>query len=231
MKGQRSCREGSCFARWEGKRATHFRRYFPAKHLPGAKRRFPCRRHASLEKTSFCPRGQKLVFSCHVNPMDQFPSWWHKTVTQRSGHSFEARSSGASSHFVPLHHDPATRSRCRSEETPRPAKRPRRKAGARAKRGVSELCHVNTMDQLPNLEYKPAIQRSDCGFERRKTFAVEMNALARSSDIQRSFLSVSCEHYGSIPTLAAQTCDPAEAVTGLKRGAAEQVRDDFLCRA
>ena len=110
-------------------------------------------------------------------------------MTQRSGHSFEARSSGASSHFVPLHHDPATRSRCRSEETPRPAKRPRRKAGARAKRGVSELCHVNTTDQLPNLEYKPAIQRSDCGFERRKTFAVEMNALARSSDIQRSFLS------------------------------------------
>ena len=51
------------------------------------------------------------------------------------------------------------------------------------------MCHVNTMDQLPNLEYKPAIQRSDCGFERRKTFAVEMNALARSSDIQRSFLS------------------------------------------
>ena len=48
---------------------------------------------------------------------------------------------------------------------------------------------MNTMDQLPNLEYKPAIQRSDCGFERRKTFAVEMNALARSSDIQRSFLS------------------------------------------
>ena len=99
-----------------------------------------------------------------------------QTVTQRSGHRFEARSSGASSHFVPLHHDPATRSRCRSEETPRPAKRPRRKAGARAKRGVSELCHVNTMDQLPNLEYKPAIQRSDCGFERRKTFAVEMDA-------------------------------------------------------
>ena len=178
MKGQRSCREGSCFARWEGKRATHFRRYFPAKHLPGAKRRFPCRRHASLEKTSFCPRGQKLVFSCHVNPMDQFPSWWHKTVTQRSGHSFEARSSGASSHFVPLHHDPATRSRCRSEETPRPAKRPRRKAGARAKRGVSELCHANTMD---------------------------------------------------LPTLAAQTCDPAEAVTGLKRGAAEQVRTSYPC--
>lgn len=147
VKGQRSCREGSCFARWEGKRATHFRRYFPAKHLPGAKRRFPCRRHASLEKTSFCPRGQKLVFSCHVNPMDQFPSWWHKTVTQRSGHSFEARSSGASSHFVPLHHDPATRSRCRSEETPRPAKRPRRKAGARAKRGVSELCFRYTIDE------------------------------------------------------------------------------------
>ena len=91
------------------------------------------------------------------------------------------------------------------------------------------MCHVNTMDQLPNLEYKPAIQRSDCGFERRKTFAVEMNALARSSDIQRSFLSVSCEHYGSIPTLAAQTCDPAEAVTGLKRGAAEQVRTSYPC--
>ena len=188
-------------------------------------------RHASLKKRAFVPQDKSSFFVYHVNPMDQFPSWWHKTVTQRSGHSFEARSSGASSHFVPLHHDPATRSRCRSEETPRPAKRPRRKAGARAKRGVSELCHVNTMDQLPNLEYKPAIQRSDCGFERRKTFAVEMNALARSSDIQRSFLSVSCEHYGSIPTLAAQTCDPAEAVTGLKRGAADQVRDDFLCRA
>ena len=84
----------------------------------------------------------KALFSCHVNPMDQFSSWWHKTVTQRSGRSFEARSSGASSHFVPLHHDPATRSRCRSEETPRPAKRPRRKAGARAKRGVSELVPV-----------------------------------------------------------------------------------------
>ena len=188
-------------------------------------------RHASLEKRAFVPQDKSSFFVYHVNTSDQFPSWWHKTVPQRSGHSFEARSSGASSHFVPLHHDPATRSRCRSEETPRPAKRPRRKAGARAKRGVSELCHVNTMDQLPNLEYKPAIQRSDCGFERRKTFAVEMNALARSSDIQRSFLSVSCEHYGSIPTLAAQTCDPAEAVTGLKRGAAEQVRDDFLCRA
>ena len=86
----------------------------------------------------------------------------------------------------------------RSEETPRPAKKPRRKAGIRAKRGVSELCHVNTMDQLSDLKHKPAIQRSDCGFERRKTFAVEMNALARSSDIQRSFLSVSCEHYGSM---------------------------------
>jgi hypothetical protein len=199
----------------------------------------PSRREAPLpvpkarftRKNELLSKRTKARFSCHVNPMDQFPSWWHKTVTQRSGHSFEARSSGASSHFVPLHHDPATRSRCRSEETPRPAKRPRRKAGARAKRGVSELCHVNTMDQLPNLEYKPAIQRSDCGFERRKTFAVEMNALARSSDIQRSFLSVSCEHYGSIPTLAAQTCDPAEAVTGLKRGAAEQVRDDFSCEA
>ena len=157
----------------------------------------PSRREAPLpvpkarftRKNELLSKRTKARFSCHVNPMDQFPSWWHKTVTQRSGHSFEARSSGASSHFVPLHHDPATRSRCRSEETPRPAKRPRRKAGARAKRGVSELCHVNTMDQLPNLEYKPAIQRSDCGFERRKTFAVEMNALARSSDIQRSFLS------------------------------------------
>ena len=163
----------------------------------------PSRRAAPLPvpKTRFTRKNEllskrtKARFSCHVNPMDQFPSWWHKTVTQRSGHSFEARSSGASSHFVPLHHDPATRSRCRSEETPRPAKRPRRKAGARAKRSVSELCHANTMDQLPNLEYKPAIQRSDCGFERRKTFAVEMNALARSSDIQRSFLSVFSQHY------------------------------------
>ena len=157
---------------------------------------FPARSAASRaegtlhsKKRAFVPQDKSSFFVCHVNTMDQFSSWWHKTVTQRSGHSFEARSSGASSHFVPLHHDPATRSRCRSEETPRPAKRPRRKAGARAKRGVSELCHANTMDQLPNLEYKPAIQRSDCGFERRKTFAVEMNALARSSDIQRSFLS------------------------------------------
>ena len=39
------------------------------------------------------------------------------------------------------------------------------------------------------IKNKLAIQRSDCGFERRKTFAVEMNALARASDIQRSFLS------------------------------------------
>ena len=31
--------------------------------------------------------------------------------------------------------------------------------------------------------------QSGHGFEQRKTFAVEMNALARSSDIQRSFLS------------------------------------------
>ena len=38
---------------------------------------------------------------------------------------------------------------------------------------------------------------SDCDFERRKTFAVEAGALARLPDIQRSFLSVSCEHYGS----------------------------------
>ena len=36
---------------------------------------------------------------------------------------------------------------CRSEETPRPAKRPRRKAGARAKRGVSELCFHYTIDE------------------------------------------------------------------------------------
>ena len=98
----------------------------------------------------------RAVFSEHT---EQFPSWCHKTVPQRSGHSFEARSSGASSHFVPLHHDPATRSRCRSEETPRPAKRPRRKAGARAKRGVSELCHVNTMDQFPRWRHKPVTQR------------------------------------------------------------------------
>ena len=104
-------------------------------------------RHASLKKRAFVPQDKSSFFVCHVNTMDQFPSWWHKTVPQRSGHSFEARSSGASSHFVPLHHDPATRSRCRSEETPRPAKRPRRKAGARAKRGVSELCFHYTIDE------------------------------------------------------------------------------------
>ncbi len=104
-------------------------------------------RHASLEKRAFVPQDKSSFFVYHVNTSDQFPSWWHKTVPQRSGHSFEARSSGASSHFVPLHHDPATRSRCRSEETPRPAKRPRRKAGARAKRGVSELCFRYTIDE------------------------------------------------------------------------------------
>ena len=99
------------------------------------------------KKRAFVQEDKSSFFVCHVNTMDQFPSWWHKTVPQRSGHSFEARSSGASSHFVPLHHDPATRSRCRSEETPRPAKRPRRKAGARAKRGVSELCDRYTIDE------------------------------------------------------------------------------------
>lgn len=52
-----------------------------------------------------------------------------------------------------------------------------------------DVCHVNTMDRLPNLEHNPAIQRSDCGVERRKTFAVEAGALARLPDIQRSFLS------------------------------------------
>ena len=65
----------------------------------------------------------------------------------------------------------------------------RRKAGICAGRDISELWHVNTLDHRSDLKHKPAIQRSDCGFERRKTFAVEMNALARSSDIQRSFLS------------------------------------------
>lgn len=90
--------------------------------LPVPKARF-------TRKNELLSKRTKARFSCHVNPMDQFSSWWHKTVPQRSGHSFEARSSGASSHFVPLHHDPATRSRCRSEETPHPAKRPRRKAG------------------------------------------------------------------------------------------------------
>ena len=113
----------------------------------------------SAHKPPFVPQDKSSFFVYHVNTSDQFPSWWHKTVPQRSGHSFEARSSGASSHFVPLHHDPAMRSRCRSEETPRPAKRPRRKAGARAKRGVSELCHANTMDQFPRWRHKPVTQR------------------------------------------------------------------------
>ena len=36
---------------------------------------------------------------------------------------------------------------------------------------------------------KITAQRSGCDFERRKTFAVGMDAPARSSDIQRSFLS------------------------------------------
>ena len=45
----------------------------------------------------------------------------------------------------------------------------------------------NTMDQQP--KNKIVTQRSGHDFERRKTFAVEVDALARSPDIQRSFLS------------------------------------------
>lgn len=105
--------------------------------LPVPKARF-------TRKNELLSKRTKARFSCHVNPMDQFPSWWHKTVPQRIGHSFEARSSGASSHFVPLHHDPATRSRCRSEETPRPAKRPRRKAGPVPK-GAFLSCAMRTL--------------------------------------------------------------------------------------
>lgn len=134
--------------------------------LPVPKARF-------TRKNELLSKRTKARFSCHVNPMNQFSSWWHKTVPQRSGHSFEAWSSGASSHFVPLHHDPATRSRCRSEETSRPAKRPRRKAGARAKRGVSELCHVNTMDQFPSWWHKTVTQRSGHSFEARSSGASE----------------------------------------------------------
>lgn len=128
---------------------------------------FPARSAASRaegtlhsKKRAFVPQDKSSFFVYHVNTSDQFPSWWHKTVPQRSGHSFEARSSGASSHFVPLHHDPATRSRCRSEETPRPAKRPRRKAEARAKRGASELCFRYTIDELWNaIHITPHINR------------------------------------------------------------------------
>ena len=141
---------------------------------------FPARSAASRaegtlhsKKRAFVQEDKSSFFVYHVNTSDQFPSWWHKTVTQRSGHSFEARSSGASSHFVPLHHDPATQSRCGSEETPRPAKRPRRKAGARAKRGVSELCHVNTMDQFPSWWHKTVTQRSGHSFEARSSGASE----------------------------------------------------------
>ena len=47
------------------------------------------------------------------------------------------------------------------------------------------------------IKNKLAIQRSDCKFKRRKTFAVEARPV-RLPDIQRSFLSVSAEHYGSI---------------------------------
>ena len=39
------------------------------------------------------------------------------------------------------------------------------------------------------IKNKLAIQRSDCKLKRRKTFAVEADALARLPDIQRSFLS------------------------------------------
>ena len=67
-----------------------------------------------------------------------------------SGHDFERRKTFAvemdalarNANIVTLHRDPAKRSRCRSEETPRLAKKPRRKAGIRAVRGVSELVPV-----------------------------------------------------------------------------------------
>ena len=39
------------------------------------------------------------------------------------------------------------------------------------------------------IKNKLAIQRSDCKFKRRKTFAVEAGTLAWLPDIQRSFLS------------------------------------------
>ena len=57
-------------------------------------------RHASLEKRAFVPQDKSSFFVYHVNTSDQFPSWWPKTVTQRSGHSFEARSSGASERWL-----------------------------------------------------------------------------------------------------------------------------------
>ena len=62
VKEQRSCCEGSCFARCDGKRATHFRRYFSAKPLHGAQRRFTCRQARFTRKKNFCPSGQKLFF-------------------------------------------------------------------------------------------------------------------------------------------------------------------------
>ena len=49
--------------------------------------------------------------------------------------------------------------------------------------------YVNTMVQLLNLKTKSQSSGSDCDFERRKTFAVKVDALTRSPDIQRSFLS------------------------------------------
>ena len=57
---------------------------------------------------------------------------------------------------------------------------PRRKARIRAVRG--NFKKKQTCNPLQS-------SVSDCGFERRKTFAVEMDAPTRSSDIQRSFLS------------------------------------------
>ena len=48
---------------------------------------------------------------------------------------------------------------------------------------------MKSSDFISHPKNKLAAQQRGCEFERRKTFAVEMNALARSSDIQRSFLS------------------------------------------
>ena len=47
---------------------------------------------------------------------------------------------------------------------------------------------MKSSDFISHPKNKLAAQQRGCEFERRKTFAVEMDALARSSDIQRSFL-------------------------------------------
>ena len=59
---------------------------------------------------------------------------------------------------------------------------PKRNIKARRKRydACDELCHVNTIAQLPILEHKPAIQQSDCESETKKDLCCRGGRALRS---------------------------------------------------